>query len=58
MKPLKEKISITEAIVTIGMILEDVDYETPLSTKESAAWNKILEVVRNSEEYNEERESK
>ena len=55
---MKEKISITEAIVTIGMILEDVDYETPLSTKESAAWNKILEVVRNSEEYNEERESK
>lgn len=54
----KKKMKVHDALFIIGMLLADWNDECPLEKTEKEAWDRIREVVKNSYEYNEERESK
>jgi hypothetical protein len=54
----KKKMKVHDALFIIGMLLADWNDECQLEKTEKEAWNRIREVVKNSYEYNEERESK
>ena len=52
----KKKMKVHDALFIIAMYLSDADEEyQPLSSTEQEAWKRIKEVVKNSYEYDEER---
>lgn len=54
----KKKMKVHDALFIIGMLLADWNDECPLEKTEKEAWDRIREVVKNSYEYDLERESK
>lgn len=57
---MEKKIKLDDAVFIIANVLEDaLEYEDPeYKAVEIKAWNRIREVIKNSEEYKKERESK
>lgn len=52
----KKKMKVHDALFIVGMLLADWNDECPLGKTEKEAWNRIREVVKNSQEYWEEKE--
>lgn len=57
---MEKKMKLDDAMFIIANILEDsLDYEDPAyKATEIKAWKRIREVIKNSEEYKKEKESK
>ena len=51
----KKKMKVHDALFIIGMFLADFNDECPLHKTEKEAWDRIREVVKNSQEYWEEK---
>lgn len=57
---MKKKMTLDDAMLIIAMELEEIEYydDPELRAKSVKAWKRIREVIKNSEEYKKERESK
>lgn len=57
---MEKKMTLDDAMLIIAMDLEEVDYYGDFEQRDKSvkAWKRIREVIKNSEEYKKERESK